>query len=73
MESDECVGMAKKKQKAIVGDKYRGKYVAVESLVSNKVVAAGKSPSVVYQLAIKRGYDEPVMFFVPKKNIACIY
>ncbi len=57
----------------VADKKYEGKYVALESFISNKVVASGKDPEKVLNAATKSGAKEPVIVFVPKQNMAYIY
>jgi hypothetical protein len=53
--------------------RYMGKYVALRSFVDKKVVASGKRPSDVAERAGKKGVKNPVIVFVPEKNISHIY
>ncbi len=53
--------------------RYMGKYVALKSFVDKKVVASGKRPSEVAEHAGKKGVKNPVIVFVPEKNISQIY
>lgn len=53
--------------------KYRGKYVALKSFSSHKVVSAGPNPLIVSQKAQQQGIKKPVIFHVPKKSVTNIY
>ena len=55
------------------GEKYSGCYVAITSLVKGKVLAGGKNPVQVMEEAGKKGYGDPILFFVPKKDKVYIY
>lgn len=55
------------------GDKYGGKYVATKSFRDNEVVCFGADPKRVYDAAVKKGIKDPVVFFVPKKDMIHIY
>lgn len=57
----------------INGSKHSGKYVAIEDFGSKKVIADGESPDKVYSEAVDKGYDNPVVFFVPLKDMVQIY
>lgn len=46
------------------GKKYLGKHVAVANFNSRKVVASGNNPIKVRKRAIKKGFKNPVIFFV---------
>jgi hypothetical protein len=50
-----------------------GKYVALKSFVDKKVVASGNKPSEVAERAGKKGVKNPVIVFVPEKNISHVY
>lgn len=58
----------------LVKDKqYAGKYVAIEDFGSSKVVGNGQTPQEAYKEATLRGYSNPVIVFVPLKNLVQIY
>lgn len=49
------------------GTDYSGKFVATKSFNDKEVVASGRKASSVIRKAKKKGYDSPVIFFVPKR------
>ncbi len=53
--------------------RYRGRYVAVDSFSKGKVVASGKDPAVVARKAEKKDVKSPVVIFVPGENLTHIY
>jgi hypothetical protein len=55
------------------GDKYGGKYVATKSFKDKKVISFGKNPSKVFEKAKKKGVKDPVIFYVPEKDMVHIY
>lgn len=55
------------------GDKYRGKYVALKSFSSKTVIGSGTKPKTVLKAAQKKGVKEPVIFYVPEKDVKHIY
>ncbi len=55
------------------GNKYNGKYVAMKSFKDNEVISSGFKPSTVLEKARKLGVDNPVLMFVPKKDMVHIY
>lgn len=62
-------------QKPIVNNasKYYGLYVAMPSFQDNNVVCSGKDPIKVHKQALKKGYKDPVLFYVHKKDTVLIY
>ncbi len=57
----------------ISAEKYRGRYVALNSFNSRKVVASGVEPACVYKKAEGKGIKSPVIFYIPEKNMTQIY
>lgn len=55
------------------GAKYAGLYVATRSFVDKDVISYGNDPVKVFNEAIKKGIQEPVVFYVPKKDVVQIY
>ncbi|TAL17718.1 hypothetical protein EPN96_04130 [bacterium] len=53
--------------------KYSGKYVAMVSFYDSEVVASGKDPSAVMASARKKGYESPVVMYVPEKSAVFVY
>lgn len=45
--------------------KYAEQYVCVPNFASVEVIAANKDPVLAYQIAKDKGYENPVLFFVP--------
>lgn len=54
-------------------DRYGGKYVATKSFKDNDVLTSGDDPVKVYNEARSKGIDEPVVFYVPEKDVVYIY
>ena len=50
-----------------------GKYVAFKSFEDSTVIGSGDSPKEAYDEAQREGYKEPVITFVPVKDMAQIY
>jgi hypothetical protein len=63
------------KMNVLVNDfqKFSGKYVATRSFTDKDVVASGKDPLKVMEDAKKKGIEDPVVFFVPRKDTVYIY
>jgi hypothetical protein len=59
----------------IQGDasRYYKKYVAEPSFSDRRVVAFGKNPIKVIKKARQRGYEHPVIFYVPHPETILIY
>ncbi len=53
--------------------KYNGCYVALKDFDDNTVIADGKDPEEVYAIALKKGYPEPVIIYVPVAGTVQIY
>lgn len=60
-------------QTLIKEKKYSGCYVAIEDFDKGVVISSGKDPQKVYEEAVKKGYFEPVIAFIPSKDIVQIY
>ncbi len=53
--------------------KYGGKYIATASFESDEIIASGKDPSKVYEEAKEKGISEPVINYIHKEGVICIY
>ena len=53
--------------------KYNGQYVAVKSADDDTVISSGDHVREVYKKAAKKGYKDPWIIYVPKKDIVQIY
>ncbi len=60
-------------QVLINDNKHSGRYVAIEDFGSKEVITDGESPNDVYLEAVDKGYENPVIFFVPLKDMVQIY
>ncbi|MBM3249081.1 MAG: hypothetical protein FJZ10_06675 [Candidatus Omnitrophica bacterium] len=60
-------------QTLIKDRKYNGRYVAIKDFNDNTVIADGKDPQETYEKALKNGYKDPVILFVPFKDMVQIY
>jgi hypothetical protein len=61
------------KQKSIDRKKYGGKFVATKSFTSTDVIAWGDDPTDVYKEATEKGIKEPVINYVHREGVICIY
>ena len=53
--------------------KYSGNYVVIRDLNKPVVIAYGKDPREVYYRAVKKGFKEPILIYVPPKGTVQIY
>ena len=53
--------------------KYNGRYVALRNFNDPTVIADGGDPKEAYENALKNGCADPVILFVPSKDMAQIY
>jgi len=60
-------------QVLIKENKYNDRYVAIEDFGDSIVIADGKDPKEVYDKAVKKGYSNPVILFIPAKDMVQIY
>lgn len=54
-------------------EKYSGQYVATRSFVDKEVISHGIDPIEVFKEAEGKGISEPVVFYVPEKDVLQIY
>jgi len=52
---------------------YNGKYVAMKDFNDHTVIADGATPQEVYEKAVRKGLKNPVVTFVPSKDMVQIY
>ena len=60
-------------QTLIQSNNYNGRYVAMKSFKDHAVVGDGATPKEAYDKAVQKGCKEPVITFVPAKDIVQIY
>jgi len=53
--------------------KYNGRYVAIKDFNETTVISDGDNPQEAYEKAIKKGFNDPVILFVPLKDMVQIY
>lgn len=53
--------------------KFEGRYVALEDIDHPLPVADGKSPDEVYESAVKKGFTDPLILYVPLQGMVQIY
>jgi hypothetical protein len=62
-----------KHQILLTDERYEGKYVALRSILDRTVIASGDNPKSVLEQAKKQGAANPVVLFVPQKDITLVY
>ncbi|VAX34932.1 hypothetical protein MNBD_UNCLBAC01-1215 [hydrothermal vent metagenome] len=60
-------------QTLVKNSKYAGQYVALKSFKDNTVVSNEKTLSAAHRKALKAGYTDPVVIYVPQKDAVLIY
>ena len=60
-------------QTLIKDTRYTGRYVAIKDFNDNTVISDGKEPQEAYKKAVEKGYNNPVVLFVPLKDMVQIY
>lgn len=60
-------------QTLITERKYNGRYVAIRDFKDGTVLGDGKTPQEAYEKAIDKGFSDPVILFVPLKDMVQIY
>ena len=54
-------------------DKYNGRYVAMKSFDDYTIVGVGDDPEAALKDAKSKGCKEPVLLYVPEKELVHIY
>ncbi len=57
----------------LTSNNYNGKYVAFKDFGDSTVVGEGTTPQEAYEKAQKQGFKNPVVTFVPIKDMIQIY
>ena len=60
-------------QTLIKTNNFNGKYVALKDFDNSTVVGEGTNPKEAYEHALKKGFKNPVIIFVPVKGMVQIY
>ncbi len=61
------------KQTLIKERKYNGRYVAIKDFNDSVVIADGENPNEVFESAVNKGYPDPVVLYLPLKDMVQIY
>lgn len=60
-------------QALIKEKKYSGQYITIKDFNDPTVITHGDNPQKIYEEAIKKGFSEPVIIFVPNEDMVQIY
>lgn len=52
---------------------YEGRYVALKGFEDSAVISDGLTPQEAYEKAIQKGHKNPVIAFIPIKDMVQIY
>lgn len=63
----------RKKKTIVRNSRYSNCFVAMPSFKSGCVVAHGQKASSVRKKAIQKGYEAPVVIYIPPKGAVCLY
>ena len=50
-------------------NEYNGRYVAMKSFEDHTIVGVGDDPETALKEAVSRGYKDPVLLYVPEKDV----
>jgi len=54
-------------------DQYNGCYVAMKSFDDYTIIGVGDDPETAIKEALSKGYNDPVLLYIPEKEIVHIY
>ena len=57
----------------IADEKYSGQYVVIKGLDDPVVISSASDPKVAYDEAVKKGFKDFLLLFVPEKELVHIY
>ena len=57
----------------VTTDEFNGHYVAMKSFVNNTIVGVGDNPEEALKDAEAKGFKDPVLLYIPEKDIVHIY
>ncbi|MFH1825678.1 MAG: DUF5678 domain-containing protein [bacterium] len=60
-------------QVLIKDKRYSGQYVVIKDFNDPTIIASGDDPEMIYEEAVGKGHREPVIVFVPDKDMVQIY
>ena len=60
-------------QTLVKDDQSNGKYIAIISMEDPVIISSGVDPKEVYNEAQKKGYPQPLIVYIPEKDMVQIY
>lgn len=54
-------------------DEFNGRYVAMKSFDDNSIVGIGDTPEEALKDAERNGFKDPVLLYIPEKDVVHIY
>lgn len=54
-------------------DRYNGRYVAMKSFTNSTIVGSGEDPETALKEAAEKGFKDPVLVYIPEKEMVHIY
>jgi hypothetical protein len=54
-------------------DRYNGRYVAMKSFTDSAIVGSGEDPETALKEAAEKGFKDPVLVYIPEKEMVHIY
>jgi hypothetical protein len=57
----------------VTTEEYNGRYVAMKSFDDNTIVGVGDNPEQALKEAESKGFKNPVLLYIPEKDIVHIY
>ena len=57
----------------VTTDEFNGRYVAMKSFEDNTVVGVGDDPEKALNEAAEKGFKNPVLLYIPERDIVHIY
>ncbi|HYA91593.1 MAG TPA: DUF5678 domain-containing protein [Thermodesulfobacteriota bacterium] len=57
----------------VTTDEFNGRYVAMKSVDDNTIVGVGDNPEKALREAEGKGFENPILLYIPEKDLVHIY
>ena len=57
----------------VTADEFNGRYVAMKSVDDNTIVGVGDDPENALREAEEKGFRNPILLYIPEKDLVHIY
>ena len=57
----------------VTTEEFNGRYVAMKDVDDNTIVGVGDDPEKALNDAVKKGFKNPVLLYIPERDIVHIY